>query len=178
MTAGNLAHSQIRVGAHTSVDLRPVQTTSVTVKIPYSPRAVFNQVHLDPRRFKIIVAARRTGKTVAAVNELIKKVLRCPRLLPRGAFIAPTYTQAKEIAWNYIKTYTAGIPGVQYLEAELKCRLPNGGEIKLWGADAVDRLRGIYHDFAVLDEMAQMDPVIWPEIVLPTLLDRHGEAWI
>lgn len=173
-----LGHSQIKVGSTTSIDLRPVQIPTVSVKIPYSPRSIFIPVHSDPRRFKVIVAARRTGKTVAAVNELIKKILRCQLPLPRGAFIAPTYTQAKEIAWNYVKTYTAGIPGVQYLEAELKCRLPNGGEIKLWGADAVDRLRGIYHDMVVIDEMAQMDPTIWPEIILPTLLDRHGEAWI
>lgn len=150
----------------------------MAVKIAYAPRGVFAPVHRDPRRFKIVVAARRTGKTVAAVNEVIKAILSCPLPLPRGAFIAPTYTQAKEIAWNYFKQYTAGIPGVKYLEAELKVLLPNGGEIKLWGADSVDRLRGIYHDMVVLDEMAQMDPTIWPEIVLPTLLDRHGKAWL
>jgi hypothetical protein len=152
--------------------------TSVQVKIPYASRDVFKSVHRDPRRFKVIVAARRTGKTVAAVNELVKEILSRSLPNPRGAFIAPTYTQAKEIAWNYVKFYTTGIPGVTYLEAELKCKLPNGGEIKLWGADAVDRLRGIYHDMVVIDEMAQMPPEIWPEIVRPTLMDREGKAWI
>lgn len=175
-----LAHSQIKVGATTSLDLRPVQAnqTTVAVKVPYTPRDVFKPVHADPRRFKVIVAARRTGKTVAAVNELIKVILRCPLPSPRGAYIAPTYTQAKEICWNYFKFYTRGIPGVQFMEAELKVKLPNGGEIKLWGSDSVDRLRGIYNDMVVLDEMAQMAPEIWPEIVRPTLMDRKGCAWM
>lgn len=175
-----LTHSTVKVGKQVVPDLRPLPRVqpAVVVKIAYAPREIFKTVHNDPRRYKVVVAARRTGKTVAAVNELIKVVLRCPLPLPRGSFIAPTYTQAKEIAWNYVKQYTAGIPGVQYLEAELKCRLPNGGEIKLWGADAVDRFRGIYNDMVVLDEMAQMDPTIWQEVILPTLLDRHGKAWI
>ena len=173
-----LAHSQIKVGNAVSIDLRPVNTTHAAITIPYTPRLCFRPVHADPRRFKVIVAARRTGKTVAAVNELIKVILMCPLDAPRGAFIAPTYTQAKEICWNYFKHYTRGVPGVQYMEAELKVKFPNRGEIKLWGADSVDRLRGIYNDMVVLDEMAQMDPDIWSEIVRPTLMDRLGRAWM
>ena len=175
----SLAHSQIGVGSSQSIDLRPAKTilgTNVVVKLPYTPRKHFLQVHNDPRRFKAIVAHRRFGKTVGAINGAIKAIATCSMPNPRGAYIAPTYTQAKEIAWNYFKDYTRAIPGIQFMEAELKIKLPGGGEFKLWGADAIDRLRGVYHDTLVLDEFANMDAALWPEVLRPTLMDRRGEA--
>jgi len=122
------------------------------------------------------VAHRRAGKTVAAINELIRAALACDKPNPRFAYLAPWFAQAKDVAWGYLKQYTAPIPGVQTNESELRVDLPNGGRIRLYGADNYDRLRGIYLDGVVLDEFADMDPRAWSEVIRPALADRQGWA--
>lgn len=146
------------------------------VVIPYSPRPQFLPFHNRTQRFSAIVAHRRAGKTVACVNDLIKAAILCPLENPRFAYIAPYFTQAKDIAWNYVKHYTQSIPGVETNESELRVDLPNGGRVRLYGAENYDRLRGIYLDGVVLDEPADIDPRAWPEVIRPALSDRKGWA--
>ena len=74
---------------------------SRTIKIPYKPRKFQKEVHDNKKRFTVLVCHRRFGKTVLAVNEMIKTAANKPRSL--CAFIAPTYRQGKSIAWEYLK---------------------------------------------------------------------------
>ena len=80
------------------------------IEIPYTPRDVFLPYHNRTERFSCIVAHRRAGKTVAAVNDLIRTCLTHPMRNTRVAYVAPYYRQAKAIAWDYIKEFTAPIP--------------------------------------------------------------------
>lgn len=144
--------------------------------IPYGPRSAFQPFHGRTERFGCVVAHRRAGKTVSAINELIRAALTCDKPNPRFAYLAPYYAQAKDVAWGYLKQYTAPIPGVQANESELRVDLPNGGRVRLYGADNYDRLRGIYLDGVVLDEFADMDPRAWSEVIRPALSDRQGWA--
>lgn len=146
------------------------------VVIPYAPRSIFVPFHNRRQRYSVIVCHRRAGKTVAHVNDLIKAALVCDKPEPRFAYLAPYYAQAKDAAWSYLKHFTAPIPGVQTHEGELRVDLPNGGRVRLYGADNYDRLRGIYLDGAVLDEYAMMDPRAWSEVIRPALADREGWA--
>lgn len=149
---------------------------SVRIVIPYSPRPQFREFHSSPKRFAVGVAHRRAGKTVASINKLIRGALTCPRPDPRFAYLAPFFNQAKDVAWEYLKHYSAPIPGVGFNESELRVDYPNGGRVRLYGADNADRLRGIYLDGVVLDEYAQMHPRAWAEIIRPALADRQGWA--
>ena len=133
-------------------------------------------LHLRETRWGIVVAHRRAGKTVACVMDLIDDALRCPLPNPRFAYIAPYYAQAKDVAWQYVKQYGSRIPDAQTNESELRLDLPNGGRVRLYGAENYDRMRGIYLDGAVLDEAGDMDPRAWPEVIRPTLSDRGGRA--
>ena len=74
------------------------------VVIPYKPRPAQLQIHeaVDQNRFVVGVAHRRMGKTVAALNQLIKSSLENGQQSPRYAYIAPTYSQAKRVAWDYL----------------------------------------------------------------------------
>jgi dTDP-4-dehydrorhamnose 3,5-epimerase-like enzyme len=123
-----------------------------------------------------VVAHRRAGKTCASINELVKEVLTCTKNNPRGAYVAPTFSQAKDIAWTYLKEYTRNIPGMKYYETELRADFPTGARIKLYGAENSDRLRGLYFDIVVIDEFASMNPSIWTEVIRPALSDRQGKA--
>ncbi len=108
--------------------------------------------------------------------DLIDASLRDTKTEPRYGYVAPFYAQAKDVAWAYLKRFTAPIPGVQHNESELRVDLPNKARIRLYGADNADRMRGLYFDGVVLDEAGDMDPRVWPEVIRPALSDRKGWA--
>lgn len=146
------------------------------VTLPYTPRKQFSPFHDRTERFAVMVCHRRAGKTVASVNDLIKGAALCEKPNPRFAYIAPLYKQAKDVAWTYLRQGVAPLLkfGASINESELRVDLPNKGRVKLYGADNPDSLRGIYLDGVVLDEPAQIDPTLWPEIIRPALADRQG----
>lgn len=148
------------------------------VSIPYKPRFPQNKIHeeLESHRISVLVAHRRMGKTVLAVNHLIKQALTEGKERGFYAYLAPYRVQAEQIAWGYLKHYTAVIPGVLLNQQKLQITLPSGASIRIYGADNPDSLRGAYFDGVVLDEVAQMKPEVWGEIIRPALADRHGWA--
>lgn len=148
------------------------------VGVDYEPRPQFGSYHDRTERFAKIVAHRRFGKTVGCINELIKSALTNPRQFPapRYSYIAPTYAQAKDVAWGYLKHYSQPIPGIEARESDLTVIYPTGGIVKLYGADNYERMRGLYNDGVTIDEPAQIDPRAWPEVVRPTLSDYGGWA--
>lgn len=148
-----------------------------TIKLvsPYEVREQFRPLHTRKTRWAIAVAHRRAGKTVADINELIMGATKCRLPNPRFAYVAPQLNQAKDIAWTYLKEYTAFLsPKIN--ESELWVELPGGARIRIYGADNPDRLRGIYLDGVVLDEFGDMDPTIWTQVLRPALSDRKGWA--
>jgi hypothetical protein len=144
------------------------------VVIPYKPREQFVPYHGSDRRWRIIVAHRRAGKTVACVNQLIRSALTCDKPEPRCAYVSPLHKQAKDVAWSYLKRFGAVVPGTEINESELRLDFANGGRVRLYGADNPDGMRGIYLDDCVLDEFADMRPRMLPEIIRPALSDRKG----
>jgi phage terminase large subunit len=148
------------------------------IVIPYAPRPQFEAYHGRKERFAKIVAHRRFGKTVGCINDKIRAALTNARQYPppRYSYVAPTYTQAKDIAWGYLKHFSAPIPGIKTSESELWVEYPNGARVRLYGADNYDRMRGLYNDGVTIDEPAQMNPRAWPEVIRPTLADYAGWA--
>lgn len=142
----------------------------------YEARKQFAPFHARKQRWGIGVCHVRAGKTVAAINDLIDAALRCEKPNPRFAYIAPMFAQAKDVAWTYLKQFTQPIPGVAVNESELRVDLPNGGRVRLYGADNYQRLAGIFLDGVVLDEFGDMDPRAWKEVIRARLSDRNGWA--
>jgi hypothetical protein len=108
--------------------------------------------------------------------DLIDAAMRSKKGDGRFAYMAPTYTQAKDTAWGYLKRFTNEIPGVEQRESDLMVIFPNGARVRLYGAENYDRLRGTFADGMVSDEHADIDPRAWPEVLRPSLADRHGWA--
>jgi len=152
--------------------------SEATIDIGYTPRPLQRDLHamLDTNRFNVVVAHRRFGKTVCMINHMIKRAIEETRPNPRLHYVSPTYRQSKLVAWDYLKTFTSGIPGTKYHETELRCDLPTGARITLLGAENPSSLRGIYSDFVVMDEVASMPESIFPEIIRPALSDRKGSC--
>lgn len=151
----------------------------MNIEIPYSPRPLQAKLHnaLVKNRWGVVVCHRRFGKTVMAINHLLRDAILNDKNNPRYAYIAPTYRQAKAVAWDYLKQFAGKVPMVRFHETELRCDLPNGSRIQLLGAENYDSLRGIYLDGAVLDEMADMPESLFPEVLRPALSDRKGWAF-
>jgi phage terminase large subunit-like protein len=128
------------------------------IEIPYEPRELQLKLHneMQEKRWGVVVCHRRFGKTVWAINHILRSALMCDKPNPRLAYMAPTYRQAKNVAWDYIKQFAGKIPGVKFHETELRCDLPTGARISLLGAENPDSLRGIYLDGCVMDEVADM----------------------
>lgn len=147
------------------------------IQIRYRPRSQFRPFHERDQRFACMVAHRRAGKTVACVNEAVTRALYSKKHRPRYAYIGPLLKQAKKIAWEYLKEYTAGMQGKKPSESELTVKLVhNNAEISIYGADNPDAFRGQYFDGVILDEYGDMAPSVWSKVLLPTLADRQGWA--
>ncbi len=147
-----------------------------TVTIDYSPRPLQREVHnaFKTHRFCVIVCHRRFGKTVLGVNHLVKGALTTSKPRPRFGYIGPTYTQSKAVCWDYAQHYSQVIPGVRVNQSELRIDYPNEGQVRLYGADNPDSLRGLYFDGVALDEYGMHPPKTFTEVIGPTLVDRGG----
>lgn len=145
------------------------------ITIPYKPREQFEPFHYRDTRWTCIVAHRRAGKTVACINDLIRRAIVDFKEHGRYAYVAPFYSQAKAVAWDYLLRYSEPVRTTANA-SELWVELLNGSRIRLFGADNPDALRGLYLDGVIMDEVADMRPRVWGEIVRPLLSDRKG--WV
>jgi phage terminase large subunit len=146
----------------------------------YRPRDVFMPLHKRKKRWAVVIAHRRAGKTVAMCADLIIGALENPLDKPQFAYLAPFRDQAKKVAWTYLKDLSKPLWAKPPNESELKLVLKNGhgkeSTIYLAGADNPDALRGMYFDGVVLDEVGQIRPSAWYSVLRPSLSDRRGWA--
>ena len=145
------------------------------ITFEYEPREQFTDFHHRSQRWGSLVCHRRAGKTVACINEVLTRATYTQKKDARFAYIAPFYRQAKDVAWQYLKSFGEGTI-IKIRESELRVELFNGAWITLYGADNPDALRGLYLDGVVLDEYGDCRPSLWGTVVLPTLADRKGWA--
>jgi hypothetical protein len=129
-------------------------------------------------RFTVLALHRRAGKTELAIMELVERALRCKLELGLFAYVAPYLKQAKSIAWARLRQRCAPLIEqklVEVNESELSIKFAhNGATIRLWGGDNFDGMRGLRLDFCVIDEVAQIKPELWQDVVRPALSDRLG----
>jgi phage terminase large subunit len=144
----------------------------------YQPRWYFMPFHDRTQRYACIVAHRRAGKTVACIHDLQRAAATNDSDRPHYAYIAPTYSQAKTTAWDYLIDAAAPFHpyGLKVNQSELKVTYPNGAEIRLFGSDNFNALRGLSLSGCVLDEYADIDPRAYPSVIRPALSDRRGFA--
>ena len=152
---------------------------TVKLKLPTLRKHQY-QLYDAMERFNSWVCHRRFGKTILGLEVLLAKAASHRMTDPRYGYFAPTRVQAKDIAWIYLKRFTAQIPGIIKNEAELYVELPhNHARIQLYGADnhkLGSGRRGLYFDGVVIDEYADIAPIVWTQVIRPALSDRLGWA--
>ena len=134
-----------------------------------------------PARFMVLALHRRAGKTEIALKKLCSAAVKSKLELPLFFYVAPYLKQAKAIAWTRLKQLVSPlIPfgEVEVNESELSVRFKhNQAMIRIFGADNPDAMRGVRLDGVVIDEVAQIKPETWYDILQPALADRKGFAW-
>ena len=132
------------------------------------------QVFSSKKRFRVLVAGRRFGKSYLSCIELIKAAIE--RKGETYFYCAPTYRMAKDIAWKTLKRLVPQVWIKSKNESDLKIELINDSVIELKGTENAMALRGRSLAGVVLDEAAFMDPEVWFEVIRPALADKQGWA--
>lgn len=152
----------------------------MTIRLDYNPREWQRQCHRERKRFTVLALHRRAGKTELAIMELIDKAMKFKLELGMFVYIAPFLKQAKAIAWQRLKQKLGPLMiagAVDINEGDLSVTFKhNGCIIRLFGGDNPDAMRGLRVDGAVIDEVAQIKPEVWIDIIQPALSDRLGWA--
>ena len=143
--------------AELNIDLHPAQLE------------IFN----SEARFKIVAAGRRFGKSRLAAWILLIKAIQSEE--KDVFYVGPTFQQAKDIMWGMLKELGQDLIAAAH-ENTAVLTLINGRKIFLKGSDRPDTLRGVGLSYVVLDEYASMKPVVWEQIIRPTLADVQGGA--
>lgn len=146
---------------------------------PLKPVAQQIQLMNDARRFIVVPAGRRSGKTERAKRKVAKAAMLNPG--ERYFCAAPTREQAKRIYWADMKLlcYSSLSPRMPS-ESELIIYLANGAEVHIIGLDKPSRMEGILWSGGVVDEIADVKPDAWALNIRPALdterPDRPGYA--
>jgi hypothetical protein len=132
------------------------------------------EVFSSRKRFRVLVAGRRFGKSYLSCIELLRGAIERPG--ETFFYAAPTYRMAKDIAWKVMKKLVPKAWIKSKNETDLKIELVNGSTIELKGTENAMALRGRSLAGVVLDEAAFMDAEVWFEVIRPALADKQGWA--
>jgi hypothetical protein len=133
------------------------------------------QVAQDQARFIVIAGGRRLGKSRFASRKLRAEAIQKPNAI--FGYVAPTFQQAHDIVWEYLIKDCNDLIAKQD-NSNLRVKLKNDTEIRLYSWDAIDRLLGTALDGIILDEVAIYSKFKygWQNVVRPTLIDSNGWA--
>lgn len=134
------------------------------------------EVFKAPKRYKVVVAGRRWGKTFLSRTALVTQA--CKKKKALIWYVAPTYGMARDIMWSELIDALPPRIVKKKNETKLEVVLINGSVIQLKGADKPDTLRGRGVDYVVLDEYQDFKSGTWEEVIYPTLMDKRGGALI
>jgi len=131
-------------------------------------------VYADKTRFKVVAAGRRCGKSRMAAISLLIEGLKCP---PGSAvlYVSPTMGQSRQIIWDLLLDLGREVIQSSHVN-NLDITLINGARIYVRGADRPDTLRGVSLTYAVLDEVADIKPEAWEQVIRASLSDKKGRA--
>lgn len=155
-------------------------TQSKAISLQYHPREWQRDCHKSLKRFSVLALHRRAGKTELAIMQLLDRALRFDKDLGLFFYVAPFLKQAKAIAWARIKQRIESLRVhalIEISESELAIKIKhNGAVVRVFGADNPHAMRGVRLDGCVIDEVAQIKPEVWNDIIQPALSDRKGWA--
>lgn len=133
------------------------------------------QIMGSNKRFRIVNAGRRFGKSFLSGYEMLAQALNKPDSIIW--YIAPTLPMGRKIMWD--GWLSRNVPR-EYIE---KCnqqmmtmKFKNGSMIYVLTADDPDSLRGTGIDLMIIDEAAMITSQDFWETIRPNLADKHHDG--
>jgi hypothetical protein len=129
----------------------------------------------DEKRFKVVAAGRRSGKTFTSKRKLVTEAIQTEGLYFAAA---PTFPQAKAIFWDDLKAYfppffRSKIPN----ETRCELYLANGSIIKVIGLDSPARFEGQPWTGGLIDEIDDIKESAWQSNIRPALDTIGLNTW-
>jgi predicted phage terminase large subunit-like protein len=130
-------------------------------------------VWTDGKRFQVIAAGRRCGKSRYSAWRMIVAALDGK---PGEVwYVGLTQGNARDTMWRLLHELAGPVIKSSHVN-NLQITLINGATISLKGSDRPETMRGSSLKLVVLDEAAFMKPFVWEEILRPALADQKGSA--
>lgn len=137
-------------------------------------------IAIDSHRFRVVRCGRKFGKTEEAIEEI--KAVSISKDGMRIGYVASTFGEARDIAWERIKKQLKGAlseePNETRLELKVMSQDRGISEVQFKGWESIETWRGTEFDFIVLDEVQNYKNFwqLWTEVLRPTLIPRKGRA--
>lgn len=144
------------------------------IRVNYKPQDHQRQLH-NCNTSLVAVTGRQLGKTVCAVNELIKRA--AINSASRNWYVTNDYRQAKRNVWAMLTSYLPKELIKSINKSELKIELVNNSIIELIGVENAEKLRGATVNFMILDEYADFRDGIFEKVLEPMLTTTNGQMW-
>ena len=143
-----------------------------------TPHSKQKEIIQSNKRFKVIRAGRRSGKTTLEVEDMVfDAVNEKDRSI---IYISPTQVQSRSIVWELLKRRLHGIAKFNEQRLEAKVPTKDGGfsNIFVSGWENRENFRGRNAYKIVFDELDTMRNFFlgWQEIFRPALTDTGGKA--
>jgi hypothetical protein len=149
----------------------------------FDPTEKQMEIACDRHRVRIVRAGRRSGKTTLAAHEAVAVMVSKPGSF--GWVVAPdydlTYRCWEEIVKELDKLEARGL--IKYknksnTRTSMRIVLDNGSSCEGQSCENADDLQGVGLDWLVCDEIAQILPFVFFEMLFPALADRGGWAFL
>lgn len=145
---------------------------NVNFQIVLNPKQ--REVVKNNSRFISVVAGRRFGKSYLSAYKMA--ICGLTQMNKNIVYLAPTFQMAKRIMMPVLLEIIPFELIKSISKSDLIIELKTGSKIYLGGSGNYNAFRGIGTDFAVLDEVADIQKEAWTEVLRPSLSDRQGAA--
>jgi len=144
--------------------------------IGFEPHPPQEEVLKKQRRFTIICAGRRFGKTIMCAYLALRELFGASKKI---WIVSPNYELSKKV-FDYlvfwvINNFEDGVFKVNYSQLTIRC-LATGSFVMCKSAENPDSLIGESLDLLIIDEAARVQEKIWQSFLRPCLTDRNGKA--
>jgi hypothetical protein len=136
----------------------------------------------DPSKFVAAQCSRRGGKTNGLALRFFRTLDKYPK--SQCLYIGLTLDSAKDIMWGVLQEINERFNlGCKFTESKLEMKHPNGGRLKLVGADHknfIKRLRGRKFPGVAIDEAQDMGnhlESLVDDVLTPSISD-YPDGWV
>lgn len=137
----------------------------VTLYTPHkNQKVIHDSINQSDCKYYILDIGRQFGKSMLGQNQCVDFMINRGW---SGAWVSPTYRQAKKVAEELDNAFTGLF---NYNRSDLIMKTPNDCQLQFFSSERYDNIRGFTFDFLIIDEAAWQEEEAWTTVLKPTVL--------